>query len=306
MTSIPLRLSAGLASVITASILLALKLIWWQRTGSVSLLASAVDSALDLLSSAVILAALIAATRPADNEHRYGHGKAEALAGLLQSLLIFGSACYVIFRAVTGVMHPRPLQDLEGGMLVMAVSLGLTAALVTYQGFVAGRTGSTAVKADRLHYLSDLVANGMIIGALYVERHFQIGWADFAGGMVTAFYVIKSSVDVFRESFDILMDRDVSHLYRGTIQDFIEKRGGVLGYHDLRSRSAGDRHFLEIHLELDHRMTFQESHRLVEEMIVDLERKHPALEVSVHSDPADRDPADGTIRLPEPTNTEFR
>lgn len=306
MNHVSLRFAAGLASVCTAATLLLFKAVWWQRSGSVSLLASAVDSALDLLSSGVILAALIASARPADNEHRYGHGKAEALAGFLQSLLIFGSAGFVIFRAIRGRLLPQPLANLEGGMIVMGGSLVLTAALVTFQGYVARRTESIAVKADRLHYVSDLAANGIVIVALLVERRFQIGWADFGGGVLTAAYIMKISYQVFRESFDILMDRDVSHLYRATIQAFIDKKGGVLGYHDLRSRSAGDRHFLEIHLELDRSISFEESHGLVEELIAGLERSHPNLEVSVHSDPAARDPDDGTVLLPEPTNTDFR
>ncbi len=306
MNGARLRIVAALASVGTALTLVTIKLLWWGRTGAVSLLGSAVDSALDLLSSAIILAALVAAARPADNEHRYGHGKAEALAGFAQSLFISASAGFVMFRAIRGLLYPESLAELGGGIVVMFVAIGLTALLVAFQTFVAKRTGSTAIRADRLHYTSDLLSGLAVVLALEVERRFAIGWADFAGGMLIAAYVFYSSVRLFRESFDVLMDRDVSHLFRTSIDDFVKGRSGVLGYHDLRSRSAGDRHFLELHLEIDRAFSFDESHRLVEELIEELQKRHENLDVTVHSDPSRYDPLQGTVELPEPRNTQFR
>lgn len=300
-----LRISAGIASVLTAGVLLALKLLWWWRSDAVSLLASAVDSALDLLSSAVILTALVAATRPADDNHRYGHGKAEALAGFLQGLLIGGSALFVLGKAIIGHPTGAQLRELDGGLVVMLISLALTALLVLYQGFVSRRTGSTAVRADRLHYVSDLLANTVIIAALLLERFYPNGWADRMGAGITALYVGHSSVSILQESLDVLMDRDISHRYRADIVAFVQEHSSVLGYHDLRSRSAGDHHFLEVHLELDEQLSFYESHQLVEELIAYLSKRHPKLEVTVHSDPAQLDPKGNTIVAGEATTGDF-
>ena len=299
MKEISLQLRSGYLSVSTAITLFGLKLYYGYSSHSIGVLASAVDSAFDTLSSAIILLALIAAAKPADHDHRYGHGKAEALAGFFQSIIIIASAIFILYQSGQRFFSPVPLENIHSSIMVMFLATSVTVGTVAYQTYVANQTGSIAVKADRLHYLTDIASNLVVIISLLLENYLNIQ-ADFLAGIFLGLYIIKSGIWLLKESFDVLMDRDISDIYRSSIQEFIEKNSPqVLGYHDLRSRSSGNCHFLEFHLEMDRSLSFEESHSLVESLInfltAHFASQNYALEITVHSDPA-RD-SNGTIEL---------
>ena len=293
-----LQLSAGFVSVSTALVLVALKSYVALDSNSVGVLASALDSAFDVFSSVIILLAIIAAGKPADHDHRYGHGKAEALSGFVQSIVIVFSGLYIIYQAVMRFLEPRELERIPESLLVMAFATIATFFLITYQDYVARKTGSIAVKADRTHYLTDLLANMVVITSLILEKFFQMRLADLIAGALISLYIIKSALEIFKESFDILMDKDLSHLYTDYLEEFVHKNSpDVLGYHNLRSRSAGNCVFLEFHLEMNKSLTFEKSHHLVEHLIAELRARNKKLEVTIHSDPAELDEKSGKVRL---------
>jgi len=211
-----LRLATN-ASVATAAILIAGKLVAWAMTGSVSVLASLVDSMMDVAASLINLFAVRYALMPADHEHRFGHGKAESLAGLAQTTFIAGSAVFLILQAFDRLLHPRPLEDVGVGVGVMVFAILATLALLILQRHVIRVTGSTAIRADALHYTTDVLTNASIIIALLLSGY---GWpgidALFALGI--AVYILYSAWHIGHEAFQLLMDRELPDEQRQRIR----------------------------------------------------------------------------------------
>lgn len=209
---------ATYASVIVAALLIAAKLAAWLVTGSVSLLASLVDSLLDALASLVNLLAVRHALTPADDEHRFGHGKAEALAGLGQAALIAGSALFLVMESIDRLLRPQPVEQSLAGIAVMVFSIVMTAALVLYQRHVVKQTGSLAVSADRLHYVGDLATDLAVIAALLLaSRGADFAWFDPVCALAIAAVILKSAVDIVRGALHHLMDREMADADREQI-----------------------------------------------------------------------------------------
>ena len=235
------------ASLAVATILVVSKAVAWWLSDSVSLLAGLTDSALDAVASFLNLLAVHYALRPADDDHRFGHGKAEALAGMAQALFIGVSAVLIGVQAVDRLQSPQPLGDTAAGIAVMLLSLVLTLALLTFQRKVIRATGSTAVRADSLHYRSDLLLNGSILLALMLAR---FGWPqlDALFGLGIALYILWSAVQIARESTAILMDRELPADIGERMLELVCAIPGVKGAHDLRTRVSGNRWFVQLHL----------------------------------------------------------
>ena len=261
------------ASLTVASILVLSKALAWWLSGSVSLLAGLTDSALDAVASFLNLLAVHYALRPADDDHRFGHGKAEALAGMAQALFIGGSAVLIGVQAVERLYTPQPLGDTSIGIAVMLLSLVLTVALLALQHKVVRLTGSTAVRADSLHYRSDLLLNGSILLALLLAR---FGWPqlDALFGLGIAFYILWSALQIARESTAILMDKAL-----------VLAVAGVKGVHDLRTRVSGNQWFVQLHLELPGHLPLHEAHGLCVEASRVIRQRYPQADVMVHADP---------------------
>ncbi|MFA7892751.1 cation diffusion facilitator family transporter [Pseudomonas putida] len=272
------------ASLAVASILVVSKALAWWLSGSVSLLAGLTDSALDAVASLLNLLAVHYALRPADDDHRFGHGKAEALAGIAQALFIGGSAVLIALQALERLRNPQPLGDTAIGIGVMLLSLVLTVALLALQRKVIRATGSTAVRADSLHYRSDLLLNGSILLALLLAR---FGWPqlDALFGLGIALYILWSALQIARESTAILMDKelpvDVSEDMAGRVLA-IE---GVLGVHDLRTRVSGNQWFVQLHIELPGQLPLHHAHGLCVQASEVIRQQYPKADVMVHADP---------------------
>jgi len=272
------------ASVVVAVILIGVKGVAWFMTDSVALLASLIDSTMDSAASLINLFAIRYALAPADAEHRFGHGKAEALAGLGQSAFIAGSAVFLMLHAVDRIIHPMPVSDTDVGIAVMIFSIVLTALLVILQRLVIRQTDSTAIKADSLHYMGDLLVNVSIIVALLAAT---AGYSrvDAWFGIGIAFYILWNAWQISQDAFRHLLDREVSDEVRAEILRLIESRKGVTGVHDLRTRRSGQQMFVQMHIELDREMPLWQAHEIAEDVEQTIINRYPNCDVIVHEDP---------------------
>lgn len=276
---------ATYAAVSVATVLVCSKFAAWLMTESVSLLSTLIDSLLDVAASAVNLLAVRHALEPADREHRFGHGKAESLAGLAQSAFITGSAVFLFIEAGERFFKPRDIQNLDVGFMVMGLSIVLTLVLVGFQRYVIARTKSVAISADTLHYQMDILVNiGVVISLLAVSR-MGWQWADPAIAVLIAVYIIRGAWEIAQESLDVLMDRELSNDDRRAIRDIALKHDDVRGVHDMRTRSSGQQIFIQLHLELDPEMTLTRSHEIADAVELDIMKAFPNSEVLIHQDP---------------------
>lgn len=276
---------ATTASVATASLLVVAKLAAWLLTGSVSLLASLVDSVMDVMASAVNLAAVRWSLAPPDEEHRFGHGKAESLAGLGQSAFIAGSAVFLLFQAVDRMVNPRALDHLGVGLAVMAFAMIATALLIALQRFVINRTGSVAIRADSLHYVSDLMTNAGILAALGLAWAGWL-WADPLIGLAVAGYILWSAIRIGTGAVQTLMDRELPREEQQHIMEVASAPREVLGVHGLRTRQAGSVRFIQIHLQLPASLSLAEAQVVSEQVSAQLQAEFPGADVSIHQEPA--------------------
>ena len=276
---------ATYASVATASLLLAVKIGAWLLTDSLSLLATLVDSLLDIAASVLNMLAVRHAVMPADQDHRFGHGKLEPLAALGQAAFVTGSAIFLLIAAGQRFLYPRPVQDGETGIAVMLVSMAATVALVLYQRRVIRKTGSLAIRADSLHYLSDLLVNGAVILALSLWMSFEWAWVDPAFAIGIALYILFTAGRIVAGALDMLMDREWPQADRARIVEIVKAHPQVLGMHDLRTRAAGPNSFVQLHLELDGRMSLYRANVIADTIETELHTAFPEVEVIIHQDP---------------------
>ena len=274
------------ASVAVALILVVAKALAWWLSGSVSMLAGLTDSALDGVTSLLNLLAVHYALRPADEDHRYGHGKAESLAGMAQALFIGGSAVLIALQAVERLKNPVPVEAAWLSVGVIVFALGLTLALLALQHRVVRATGSTAVRADSLHYRSDLLLNGSILVALVLAG---LGWdrLDAWFGLGIAAYILWSAIQIARESFAVLMDEELPPDVSQRMLELACAVPGVLGAHDLRTRISGNHWFVQLHLELPGELTLSVAHGISDQAADAIHRAYPKAEVLVHADPSE-------------------
>ena len=275
---------ATYASTSVALVLIALKLAAWGASGSVSLLATLIDSMLDALASMINLIAVRHALTPADKEHRFGHGKAEALAGLSQSLFIAGSAGFLLFEAAERIINPVAVESVQLGMVVMVISIVATLGLLSFQQHVIRKTNSTAIKADALHYRTDLLVNGSVIIALLLVT---LGYPGFDGIFAVAIgqYILYSAREIIITSYDHLMDRELPDEDRDTIKALVLAHPSTRGLHDLRSRHSGTMTFIQLHLELDDDLSLMAAHKISDEVEARILSVFPGSEIIIHIDP---------------------
>ncbi|MDQ6954196.1 MAG: cation diffusion facilitator family transporter [Mariprofundaceae bacterium] len=275
---------ATYASASVAIMLISAKLFAWLWIDSVSLLATLLDSCLDAIASLITLFAVRHALEPADHDHRFGHGKAEALAGLAQSMFITGSALFLLLEASARFFHPKPIEDSSIGIAVMIFSIIATLLLLTLQKHVVQKTGSTAIAADALHYKTDLYMNASVILALVLAVY---GWSGFDAvfGIAIAFYILYSAYEIIQYSLHDLMDHELSDDERAQIRNIVSQHPQAHGMHDLRTRKSGITVFIQLHLELDDALPLIEAHRIADEVEAALMKFYPNAEIIIHEDP---------------------
>ena len=276
---------ATYASVIAGSFLAAIKLAAYILTGSIAMLSSLVDSLLDVVASTINLFAVRQSLVPADREHRFGHGKAESLAGIAQSAFITGSALFLCFEAVNRLIHPSEIAHGVVGIIVMVISIVVTGCLVLYQRHVIRKTESVAISADSLHYFTDLLVNLCVIIAIALS--YYLGWvfADPVIALGIAVYIMYSAWGIVTQCLDQLMDRELPDEDREKIRQIAKSHTSVIDIHELRSRTSGRDIFIQLHLEMDKDLKLETAHQIA----VDVEKKiceeFPNAEVLIHEDP---------------------
>jgi len=276
----------AIAAVGVAALLVVMKTVAYIVTDSIAMMASLADSALDVVTSSVNLLAIRHALQPADREHRFGHGKAEPLAGLGQGAFIFGSAAFLVIESVSRLIAPHPIEHPLVGLAVMAVSIATTVVLIIAQRIVVARTGSVAVAADRMHYVGDIVTNGGVILGIVASYQFHILIADPIIGIAVAAILTWSAWHVFRQSYDQLMDHELPDGDRETIKAIVRGHAEVKDIHDLRTRAAGVNQFIQFHIELDPGIRLVRAHEISDEVELEVCRAFPQAEVIIHQDPA--------------------
>jgi ferrous-iron efflux pump FieF len=281
-----MMIRVAIAAVAVAALLVVMKTVAYIVTDSIAMMASLADSALDVFASFVNLLAIRHALTPADREHRFGHGKAEPLAGLGQGAFIAGSAAFLVIESVSRLIAPHPIEYPLVGLGVMGVSIILTVFLVVAQRIVVLRTGSIAVGADSMHYVGDIVTNGGVILGIIASSQLGILIADPIIGILVAAILSWSAVHVFRQSYDQLMDRELPDAERDRIKEIVRRHRDVKSLHDLRTRAAGVHTFIQLHIELDPDIKLVKAHEISDEVEADLLAAFPHAEVIIHQDPA--------------------
>lgn len=274
-----------LLAAATAVFLIALKAVVWTLSGSVSVLASLADSGLDLLASLATFFAVRYAASPADAEHRFGHGKAEAFASLIQAALVLVSAALIGSEALQRLFDPRPLEREGWAMAVMAASLVITAALVTGQTQVLRRTGSVAVSGDRAHYMADMAANAVAVVGIGGSVLFDQPALDAAAGLLVVGWLVWSAAQVFRQASRHLMDRELPDAEREALVEALFDDPAVEGVHQLRTRASGPYVHVQAHIDVEPTLSLLQAHDVVEAAERRLHALFPAADVILHVDP---------------------
>ncbi len=272
-------------SVATATVLIAIKAWAWLASDSVAMLSSLADSGLDGLASLFTLLAVGYAAQPPDNEHRHGHGKAEAFAALMQAMLVGVSATLVAIEAIGRFRDPQPIVASTLALAVMLVSIALTLGLITAQTKALRRTGSVATRGDRAHYAADLAANFAVIVGIGAATWLGLPWADPLVGLLVAIWLAWSALDVARGGFDQLLDRELPDETREKIRQLALSTGGLLDVHGLRTRAAGPYLHVQFHAELPAHLSLVDAHRLMVDAEKAIHSQYPAADILIHPDP---------------------
>ncbi len=276
---------AAMASTAMAILLIGLKSYAAIETSSMAMLGSLADSSLDLVASLIVLLAVRIAAVPADHDHRFGHGKAEALAALVQVIIITFSAAFIGFRAVQRLVAGAETAQAELGIGVSIVAIVLTVALISYQRHVVKRTGSLAIGTDRLHYSSDLMLNGSVIVALALEQYFGWSGADAVFGILIALWLAWAAWTASSNALNQLMDREWPEERRASFLAAAKEYPELAGLHDLRTRSSGTHYFAQFHVWVPADWTVQHAHDQLDRVEEQLQKRFPDTEILIHVDP---------------------
>ncbi|AAK25603.1 cation diffusion facilitator family transporter [Caulobacter vibrioides] len=275
----------AMLSVATAAILIVVKAIAWQASGSVAILASLSDSALDLVASLITVYAVRYAAEPPDAEHRFGHGKAEAFSSLMQGGLVFASGALVGREAINAWLHPQPVEHGLAGVAVMAISIVLTLALITAQTRVVKASGSIAISGDRAHYAADLASNAVALVGVGAAAWLGLPRVDAAAGLIVALWLIWGAVGVFREASHQLMDHELPDADRTKIVALVTADPNVLGVHQLRTRASGPYIHIQMHADLAGDISLAEAHAIIVAAENRVLAAFPAADLIIHGDP---------------------
>ncbi|MEM7493019.1 MAG: cation diffusion facilitator family transporter [Pseudomonadota bacterium] len=278
--------SATMAAIIVAATLVVAKFFAWLFTGSAAVLGSLADSGLDLFGSLVAAGAVRYAAMPPDKNHRFGHHKAEALTSLGQVALLAASATLVAWESIQRLFQPQPIENPALAIGVLAMSLVMTTALVTYQSFALKRSGSLIIRGDRAHYLGDVIANGGALAAVIIGVYFSFPQADSLAGLIAALFLAGAGWQVARRAIPQLMDEELPETDQEIIRELLASDEDVISFHALRTRRAGGRRFIQVDIQIDPSLSFREAHDITDRIELSIEQAFPDADVIVHPDPA--------------------
>lgn len=276
---------ATTASVCVAITLIGLKTWGYIESGSVAIFGTLLDSVMDSLSSIIIFAAVRLSIVPADDDHRFGHGKAEAIAGLLQAFVIAASSLLLLYEVFDKITNPVQIVQTDLGIAIIVVSIVLTAMLVIYQKYVAKKTKSIAIEADGMHYTGDILLNLGVVFALVLGGYFDMIYADPIFGAIACLYLLHSAYQVFVISADMLMDKELDDDEKQKIIDIIKSHDRVIDIHELRTRYSGLDMFIQFHMELEQGISLYDAHNISDQVEDEIMKTYPNAEVFIHADP---------------------
>ncbi len=276
---------ATTASVSVAILLIAIKTWGYVESGSVAIFGTLLDSVMDSLSSIIIFAAVRFPMVPADEDHRFGHGKAEAIARLIQAFVIGATSLLLIYEVVDKIVTPQSIVKPELGIGVIIASIALTISLVMYQQYVKRQTGSVAIEADAMHYAGDILLNLGVVVALVLGGTFNMVYADPFFGAVAAAYLLYSAYQVFVASTDVLMDKEMSDEDRAKIAEIAYSDERVKDIHELRTRRSGLNIFIQFHMGLEEGISLYDAHEISDQVEDKIMKAYPNAEVFIHADP---------------------
>ncbi|MDG1437758.1 MAG: cation diffusion facilitator family transporter [Emcibacteraceae bacterium] len=276
---------ATTASVAVAITLIGLKTWGYVESGSVAIFGTLLDSVMDSLSSIIIYIAVRFSIAPADEDHKFGHGKAEAIAGLLQAFIIAVTSLLLMYEVFDKIKNPQNIKETDLGLGIIAASIVLTVMLVLYQRYVAKKTKSIAIEADGMHYTGDILLNLGVAASLVLGGYFNIIYADPIFGGVACLYLLHSAYQVFVSSTDVLMDKEMDDDEKQTIVDIIKSHDRVIGIHELRTRHSGLNIFIQFHMELASGISLHDAHTISDQVEDEIIKSYPTAEVFIHADP---------------------
>lgn len=286
---------AAFASIAMSLFLVGLKTWAAIHTSSMAMLGSLADSGLDLVASLVVLLGVRVAAQPADREHRFGHGKAEALAALAQVTIITISALFIGYESVTRLIHHAKTADAELGIGVSVIAMAFTAALIAFQRYVVRRTASVAIATDRLHYASDLMLNFSVIVALALDQYLKVVGADAVFGVLIALWLAWGAWNSSSHALDQLMDREWPADLRERFLAATKQYPELVGLHDLRTRTSGTHHFVQFHVWVPEHWTVREAHDRLDAVEEALQTQFPGTEILIHLDPEGHTDREGML-----------
>ena len=281
-----LNIKAILLPIVISILLIIFKSYGFSQTNSVSILASLLDSIMDVVVSLINITAVIYATKPADEDHKFGHNAIEDIVGLIQATFIATSALFIIYKAVTNFTTKQTIANNSDGILVMAISTAALFLIIIYQKITIKKTNSVIVKSDSLHYTSDILANLAIIISLILTTNPKLKLIDPILAMLIASYIIFSAYEIGKTCFDNLMDKELEEAELQEIKKTITSQEGVKDYHKLKTRRSGNRIFIQAHIELDRKLSFIKAHQITDQLEETLLNKYKNSEIIIHSDPA--------------------
>ncbi len=277
---------AGMASVCTVGLLVLIKAFAFWQSGAVSILATVIDSLADAVVSIVSFMAIRYSLKPADHEHRYGHGKVEGLAALFQAAFIVGAGAFLVFESISRFAVPHPVQDIPLVIGVMVLSIIFSALLVLVQNFSLKHAPSLAVEADRAHYSGDIAVNIGVVAILLALKSGAPPWIDPAFAVLVALYLALVARSIAMKGVDMLLDRELPDAERKAITAKVLAHEGVMGMHDLRTYKSGMTVFISFDIELAPELPLREAHEIVRAVELELLRDFPNAEILIHPDPA--------------------
>ena len=280
-----LKKQASYASIFLAVLLIIVKFIAFIKTDSLAIFSSFIDSVTDLFASAISGIAVYYAMKPATYNHRYGFGKSEALSALMQAMFVGASGLFVIFDGINRLFNPVDVVKMDVGIAIMVFSIVSTIILVCFQTYVANKTNSLAIKADRAHYMVDFLTNFMVIISLVLVKTFGFVYFDVIAAFFISLYLLYNAYDLAKESIEQITDKELSDEIRQNIIELVSNCKDVKGMHDLRTRSVGDVYYIELHLEIDGNMSLSKTHKITDKVEAVLLQTYPQSQILIHQDP---------------------
>lgn len=277
--------AASVASISTAAGLIILKLVTFFLTGSMAILSSLFDSIQDSMTSLVNLIAIRHATEPADKEHRFGHGKAQALGSLIQGVIIAAASLFLLKESCTRLFNPVPITDINLGIIITIIAIVATLILLRFQRYVIGKTNSLSIKADMAHYTGDIMMNVGVIISMGLAYYLDWLFVDSLFGILVAFYLLYVVYGILKESITMLMDTEMPTTIRHEIKKLALSYTEVKSIHSLKTRQSGDDIFIQFCIHLDQNLTLKQAHDITDKIEQKIQKQMPGSHVIIHPEP---------------------